>query len=88
MTALAVMLVELVVHEATVRADQLLRVDNHYSCRKNTLRKIQNPNDSLRFMRNPSKYSSNIEGNEVVEMLDNRRFNQTPNLEFILDGDY
>ena len=35
-----------------------------------------------------SKYSSNIEGNEVVEMLDNRRFNQTPNLEFILDGDY
>jgi hypothetical protein len=39
-------------------------------------------------MRNPSKYSSNIEGNEVVEMLDNRRFNQTPNLEFVLDGDY
>lgn len=55
---------------------------------QNTVRKIQNPNDSLRFIRNPSKYSSNVEGNEVVELVENRRLNQTPNLELILDGQY
>lgn len=42
---------------------------------QNTVRKIQNPNDSLRFIRNPSKYSSNVDGNEVVELVENRRLN-------------
>ena len=38
-------------------------------------RKIQNPNDSLRFIRNPSKYSSTLEGNEVVPRVNKRRSN-------------
>lgn len=51
-------------------------------------RKIQNPNDSLRFIRNPSKYSSTLEGNEVVPRGNKRRSNQTPIQEHPLDGGY
>ena len=50
-------------------------------------RKIQNPNDSLRFIRNPSKYSS-LEGNEVVPRQHQRGSNRTPVQDQSLDGGY
>lgn len=55
---------------------------------QNMSRKIQNPNDSLRFIRNPSKYSSTIEGNEVVQRQHKRRSNRSPVQDQSSDGGY